>query len=178
MYHLLPKAGKRPIFSNKFPSANLYKFRHLQGRDDKDRDKNVISKISQTRLTKVTGICRGFAANREIWYEAFSTMQQSRWIPLVPHFRHSTILFASFMPIVDISKKSTNSRSIVSLHRSHNWQSYRHGRMKLASTLDKHILHSRPRVTFQETGCQFTIGRRHKQGRKKIRRSVRTAAPN
>lgn len=70
-YPGLPKAEIARIFTNKFRPENLYKLRHLKGREDKDRDENITIENGQMKLKRVTGSLRDFGPNWEIWSESF-----------------------------------------------------------------------------------------------------------
>lgn len=55
------------IYKNRFKPKNLYKFCHLKGREDKDRDKNIIFKNGQIKIKKVTYTLRDFGNIIDIW---------------------------------------------------------------------------------------------------------------
>ena len=67
----LPEAEIARIYANKFRPENLYKLRHLKGREDKDRDENITIENGMMRLKRVTGTLRDFGTTMEIWSEAF-----------------------------------------------------------------------------------------------------------
>lgn len=62
----LPKAEIAHIFGTKFRSENLHKLRHLKGREDKDRDENIMVKNGQMRLKPMTGTLRDFGSTWDI----------------------------------------------------------------------------------------------------------------
>lgn len=70
-YPGLPKAEIARIFSNKFRPENLYKLRHLKGREDKDREENITIENGLMKLKRVTGTLRDFGSSLDIWSEAF-----------------------------------------------------------------------------------------------------------
>lgn len=70
-YPGLPKVKIARIFTNKFRPENLYKLRHLKGREDKDRDENITIENGQMKLKRVTGSLRDFGPTWEIWSESF-----------------------------------------------------------------------------------------------------------
>lgn len=70
-YPGLPKAKIARIFANKFRPENLYKLRHLKGREDKDREENVTIENGQMKLKRVTGTLRDFGTTWDIWCESF-----------------------------------------------------------------------------------------------------------
>ena len=70
-YPGLPKAEIARIFANKFRPENLYKLRHLKGREDKDRDENITIENGLMKLKRVTGTLRDFGSTWDIWSESF-----------------------------------------------------------------------------------------------------------
>ena len=70
-YPGLPKAEIVRIFANKFRPENLYKLRHLKGREDKDREENVTIENGQMKMKRVTGTLRDFGTTWDIWCESF-----------------------------------------------------------------------------------------------------------
>lgn len=54
-YPRLSKAKITRIYKNCFKSENLYKFCHLKGCKNKNRDKNIIFKYNQIKIKKVMG---------------------------------------------------------------------------------------------------------------------------
>lgn len=70
-YPGLPKAEIARIFGNKFRPENLYRLRHLKGREDKDREENVTIENGQMKLKRVTGTLRDFGTSWDIWSESF-----------------------------------------------------------------------------------------------------------
>lgn len=68
-YPGLPKAEIARIHENRFKPENLYKFRHLKGREDKDRDENITLEHGQMKIRKVTGTLRDFTI--DIWTDGF-----------------------------------------------------------------------------------------------------------
>ena len=68
----LPQGEIAKIFLNKFRPENLYKLRHLQGREDKDSDENIVIKNGRMKLEKATGTYRDFGTTWDIWSEAFA----------------------------------------------------------------------------------------------------------
>ena len=70
-YLRLPKAEIARIHENRFKLENLYKFCHLKGREDKDRDINITFEHSQMKIKKVTGTFRNFGNMIEIWSNRF-----------------------------------------------------------------------------------------------------------
>ena len=70
-YPGLPQAEIARIYENRFKLENLYKFRHLKGREDKDRDENITFEHGQMKIKKVTGTLRDFGNTIEIWSDAF-----------------------------------------------------------------------------------------------------------
>lgn len=70
-YPGLPKAEIARIYENRFKPENLYKFRHLKGREDKDRDENITFEHGQMKIKKVTGTLRDFGNTIEIWSDGF-----------------------------------------------------------------------------------------------------------
>ena len=57
-YPGLPRAEIARIFANKFRPENLYKLRHLKGREDKDREENVTIENGRTRNLSLTTLLR------------------------------------------------------------------------------------------------------------------------
>lgn len=76
-YRGLPKAQIARIFANKLRPENLYRLRHLKGREDKDRDENVTIENGQMKLKRVTGTLRDFGTSWDIWSENLS--HRRRW---------------------------------------------------------------------------------------------------
>lgn len=70
-YPGLPKAEMARIYENRFKPENLYKFRHLKGREDKDRDENITFENGQIKIKKVTGTLRDFGNTIDIWSDGF-----------------------------------------------------------------------------------------------------------
>lgn len=70
-YPGLPKAKIARIFANKFRPKNLYRLRHLKGREDKDREENVTIENGQIKLKRVTGTLRDFGTSWDIWSKSF-----------------------------------------------------------------------------------------------------------
>ena len=70
-YPGLPKAEIARIHENRFKPENLYKFRHLKGREDKDRDENITFEHGQMKIKKVMGTLRDFGNTIEIWSDGF-----------------------------------------------------------------------------------------------------------
>ncbi|MCJ1427049.1 hypothetical protein MMC29_004952, partial [Sticta canariensis] len=70
-YHGLPKAEIARIFSNKYRLENLYKLRHLKGRDDKDREENVTIENGVMKLKRATRNLCDFGPSLDTWSEAF-----------------------------------------------------------------------------------------------------------
>lgn len=70
-YPGLPKAKTTQIFNNKFQPENLYRLRHLKGREDKDREDNVTIENGLMKLKSATGSLRDFGRTWDIWSEAF-----------------------------------------------------------------------------------------------------------
>ncbi|MCJ1464296.1 hypothetical protein MMC07_002909 [Pseudocyphellaria aurata] len=70
-YPGLPKVEIARSFSNKFRPENLYRLRHLKGREDKYREENVTIENGQMKLKRATGNLRDFGATWDIWSEAF-----------------------------------------------------------------------------------------------------------
>ena len=69
-YPRLPKAEIARIHENRFKPGNLYKFRHLKGREDKDRHQNVTFENGM-KIMKVTGTLRDFGNTLDIWSDGF-----------------------------------------------------------------------------------------------------------
>ena len=67
----LPRAEISRIFSNKFRPENLYKLRHLKGREDKDQEENVTIEQGVMKIKRATGTLRDFGSSLDIWSEAF-----------------------------------------------------------------------------------------------------------
>ncbi|MCJ1349918.1 hypothetical protein MMC31_008161 [Peltigera leucophlebia] len=70
-YPGLPKAEIARSHENRFKPENLYKFRHLKGLEDKDRDENITFEHGQMKIKKVTGTLRDFGNSIEIWSDGF-----------------------------------------------------------------------------------------------------------
>lgn len=70
-YPGLPKAEIARIHENRFKPENLYKFRHLNGREDKDRDENITFEHGQMKIKKVTVTLRDFGNTIDIWSDGF-----------------------------------------------------------------------------------------------------------
>lgn len=70
-YPGLPKADMTRIHENPFKPENLYKFRHLKGREDKDRDENITFEHGQMKIKNVTGTLRDFGNTIDIWSDGF-----------------------------------------------------------------------------------------------------------
>lgn len=67
----LPKAEIARIFSNKFRPQNLFKPRHLKGREDRDREENNTIENGTMKLKKSTVNLDDFGSSSEIWSEGF-----------------------------------------------------------------------------------------------------------
>ena len=70
-YPGLPKEEIARIFANKFRPQNLYKLRHLQGRDEKDQEENIFIKDGHMKLKRASGNLRDFGPSPAIWSESF-----------------------------------------------------------------------------------------------------------
>ena len=70
-YPGLPKEEIARIFTNKFRLQNLYKLRHLQGREDKDQEENIFIKDGRMKLKRASENLRDFGASPAIWSESF-----------------------------------------------------------------------------------------------------------
>lgn len=70
-YPGLPKAKIIQIDVNHQKSENLDKFCHLKGRENKNRDENIVFHHSQMKIKKVTGILRNFGNTIDIWLNGF-----------------------------------------------------------------------------------------------------------
>ena len=66
-----PKAEIAQIYENRFKPENLYKFYHLKGHEDKDRDENITLEHNQMKIKKVTGTLRDFGNTIDIWSDGF-----------------------------------------------------------------------------------------------------------
>lgn len=67
----LLKAEIAKIHKNRFKPENLYKFRHLKGRKDKDREKNITFEYGQMKIKNVTGTLCDFRNMIDIWSDRF-----------------------------------------------------------------------------------------------------------
>ena len=70
-YPSLLKAEIARIYENRFNPENLYKFCHLKGHEDKDRDENITFEYSQMIIKKVTSTLRDFGNTIDIWLDGF-----------------------------------------------------------------------------------------------------------
>lgn len=65
-YPGLSKAEMARIYENRLKPENLYKFRHMKGREDKDRDETITFEKGWIKIKKVTGTLRDFKNTIEI----------------------------------------------------------------------------------------------------------------
>lgn len=70
-YPGLPKAEIARIHKNRSKPENLYKFCHMKGREDKNRDENITFKNGQMKIKKVTGTLCNFGNTIDIWSDGF-----------------------------------------------------------------------------------------------------------
>lgn len=116
------------IFANRFRPMNLYKLRHMKGRDDLYREQIYVEE-GALRMRKVTESYKDYGADNTLWYEA-----SLNYASIV------VFLFGTTSPTLHLALANFH-RDIIDLSIVYKWQP---GVLPLALDLHTHIVEGHP----------------------------------